>query len=294
MMEDSRIEVPLVVTQPDSRSGRGRQASSSPVRKVIEELGLPTMQPRDINEAESVDEIKKAKPDLLLTAAYGQKLSDELLGIPKYALNLHGSLLPRYRGASPVQHAIMNGDDETGVTLVEMTARMDAGPIFDARMVPITKEDTAGSLMDKLGEAARDMLLDNSAAIMSGKAKGTPQEESEATKAPALEKENGKVRWDKTAEEIDNHIRAMTPWPGAYTFCPTDRSPARLIVVNGEVLDLPSPGMPGTVVAFTSGIEVATQRGVYRIVEVKRSGKRALSAVDFLRGFPLPVGTRMM
>ena len=291
MAEDDRFDVAMVVTQPDARAGRGRQPSTTPVLKAAEELNLRAVQPVDINSPEAVAELQAAKPDLLLTAAYGQKLSDEILGLAPYALNLHGSLLPRHRGASPAQHAVLCGDRVTGVTLTGMTSRMDSGPIYAALEIPIEPTETSGSLLERLAELARDLLIDQADALAAGTLTGRPQDEKLATQAPLLTKDLGKVRWEKTAEEIDRHVRSMTPWPGAFTFCPTDRSPARLIVVSGEVLDLPSPGMPGTVVAFTTGIEVATQRGVYRIMEVKRSGKRALSAVEFLRGFPIPVGT---
>jgi methionyl-tRNA formyltransferase len=208
-------------------------------------------------------------------------------------LNLHGSLLPRHRGASPIQASILAGDTETGVTLMGMTSKMDAGPIYAQKATPIGKSETAGELHDRLALVAKDLLVANADALAAGKLKGTPQDEGKATRAVLLDKDHGRVRWDKTAAEIDRHVRGMTPWPGAFTFCPTDRSTTRLILCKGEVLDHPSPAMPGTVVAFTSGIEVATRVGVYRIQEVKRSGKRALHAVEFLRGFPLPVGTRL-
>jgi methionyl-tRNA formyltransferase len=294
LAKDPRFEVVAVFTQPDSRAGRGLEMLPSAVRAVAEQLTLPIFQPADINAAEIVAQLKALAPDLLLTAAYGQKLSDEVLKLPKiYALNLHGSLLPRHRGASPIQASILSGDAQTGVTLMGMTAKMDAGPIFAQLATPIGKTETAGELHERLAAVARDLLVAQADALLSGKAKGTAQDESKATKAALLDKDHGRVRWDRTAAEIDRHVRGMTPWPGAFTFCPTDRSTTRLIVCKGEVLDLPSPAMPGTVVAFTSGIEVATRQGVYLIREVKRSGKRALHAVEFLRGFPLPVGTRL-
>lgn len=294
LAKDPRFELAAVVTQPDSRAGRGLEVVPSMMRAAADALGVPVLQPADVNEPESLAKLKALKPDLLLTAAYGQKLSDELLALPKkYALNLHGSLLPRHRGASPIQASILSGDKESGVTLIGMTSRMDAGPIYASRTSPIGKEETAGELHDRLALVARDLFLDSADALIAGKLKGKPQDEKLATKAVLLDKDNGRMRWDRTAEEIDRHVRGLTPWPGAFTFCPTDRSVTRLIVVKGEVLDLPSPAMPGTVVAFTSGIEVATKRGVYLIREVKRSGKRSLKATDFMRGFPLPVGTRL-
>jgi methionyl-tRNA formyltransferase len=257
-------------------------------------LGLPIFQPADVNAPDFMTQLKKWAPDMLLTAAYGQKLSDELLKLPKkYALNLHGSLLPRHRGASPIQASILSGDTETGVTLMGMTSKMDAGPIYAKKATPIGKTETAGELHERLSQVAKELLETQLSALASGKAKGAPQDESQATRAVLLDKDHGRVRWDRTAAEIDRHVRGMTPWPGAFTFCPTDRSTTRLIISKGEVLDLPSPAMPGTVVAFTSGIEVATRAGVYLIKDVKRSGKRSLAAVEFLRGFPLPVGTRL-
>ena len=294
LAKDARFKVVSVVTQPDSRAGRGLEVLPSAVRAVAESIGVPLHQPADINAADSLAFLAALKPDVLLTAAYGQKLSDELLKLgKKYALNLHGSLLPKYRGASPIQSAILNGDAESGVTLMGMTAKMDAGPIYAAKATPIGKEETAGELHARLALVARDLLLEQADALLAGKLKGVEQDATKATKATLLEKEHGRVQWDRSAEQIDRQVRGMTPWPGAFTFCPTDRSTTRLIVVKGEVLDLPSPAMPGTVVAFTTGIEVATRHGVYLIKAVKRSGKRALKATEFLRGFPLPVGTRL-
>src|SRR5262245_36066454 len=294
LAKDPRFELAAVVTQPDSRAGRGLEVVPSTMRAAAEALGVRVIQPADVNEPAALAQLKALKPDLLLTAAYGQKLSDELLKLgKKYALNLHGSLLPRHRGASPVQAAILEGDAESGVTLMGMTSKMDAGPIFAQKATPIGKTETAGELHDRLAHVARELLETQLALLLNGKAKGKPQDESKATRAVLLDKDHGRVRWDRTAAEIDRHVRGMTPWPGAFTFCPTDRSTTRLIISRGEVLDHPSPAMPGTVVAFTSGIEVATRVGVYRIEEVKRSGKRALHAVEFLRGFPLPVGTRL-
>ncbi len=292
--KDPHFEVAAVVTQPDSRAGRGLEVTPTSVRATAESLGLKLLQPIDVNAPESIGELKALKPDLLLTAAYGQKLSDELLKLAKrYALNLHGSLLPRHRGASPVQSAILAGDRETGVTLMGMTARIDAGPIYAARATPIGPLENGGELHERLALLARDLLISSAEALAAGKLKPVAQDESKATKAAILDKEHGRVRWDRTAAEIDRQVRGMTPWPGAFTFCPTDRSTTRLLVVKGEVLDVPSPAMPGTVIAFTSGIEVATRVGVYLVKEVKRSGKRSLKAAEFLRGFPLPVGTRL-
>lgn len=294
LAKDPRFTVVAVVTQPDSRAGRGLEVLPSTVRAVAETIGVPLVQPADVNAADVIAQLKALKPDVLLTAAYGQKLSDELLAMPKkFALNLHGSLLPRHRGASPIQSAILSGDTESGVTLMGMTSKMDAGPIYAMRSTPIGKLETAGELHDRLAVIARDLLMENADALLAGKLKGAAQDDKVATKAKLLDKDDGRVRWDRTAAEIDRHVRGMTPWPGAFTFCPTDRSLTRLIVVSGEILDVPSPAMPGTVVAFTSGIEVATRMGVYLIREVKRSGKRALKAAEFMRGFPMPVGTRL-
>jgi methionyl-tRNA formyltransferase len=291
---DPRFKVAAVVTQPDSRAGRGLEVLPSAVRAAAEGLGLKLLQPADVNAPEVMKEIESLRPDLVLTAAYGQKLSEALLALPKrYALNLHGSLLPRHRGAAPIQAAILAGDKESGVTLIGMTSKIDAGPIYAARSTPIGPQENAGELHDRLALLARDLLLESADALLAGKLKPVPQDESKATCAPVLDKDHGRLRWDRTAAEIDRHVRGMTPWPGAFTFCPTDRSTTRLLVVKGEVLDVPSPAMPGTVIAFTSGIEVATRHGVYLIREVKRSGKRSLRAAEFLRGFPLPVGTRL-
>jgi methionyl-tRNA formyltransferase len=292
--KDPRFQVVAVVTQPDSRAGRGLEVVPSAVREKATELGLTLLQPVDVNAADVVAQLKALKPDLLLTAAYGQKLSDDVLKLAKrYALNLHGSLLPRHRGASPIQSSILSGDPETGVTLIGMTSKMDAGPIYAARVTPIGAQETAGDLHERLAGVARDLLVEQADALIGGKLKPVPQDEAKATKATLLDKDHGRVRWDRTALEIDRHVRGMTPWPGAFTMCPTDRSTTRLLIVKGEVLDVPSPAMPGTVIAFTSGIEVATKRGVYLVREVKRSGKRSLRAAEFLRGFPLPVGTRL-
>jgi len=292
--EDPRFEIPMVVSQPSSRSGRGQKTTSTALVKAAEELELNTFLPMDANDADSVEQLKAQNADLFITAAYGQKLSDEVLGLPVGpSLNLHGSLLPRHRGAAPVQFSILEGDTVTGVSLMRMTDRMDAGPVYATAETPIEVDDTGGSLMERLGKMAGQLILDHAGDVLAGKLEGKEQDEEAATAAPSLAKEQGRVPWNTSAIQIDRHVRGMTPWPSAFTFCPTDRSPARVQVVKGEILDLPSPAMPGTVVAFTTGIEVATTKGVYRILEVKRSGKRSLEAVEFLRGFPLPVGSRL-
>ena len=294
LIDSDVFDVVGVVTQPDARSGRGQKVTPSAISQCATDAGLTVHQPVDVNEPEFLDTVRGLAPDLLLTASYGQKLSDELLGIAgRYALNLHASLLPRHRGASPVHAALLEGDETTGVSLMGMTSRMDAGPVYATKETPIAGDDTSGSLLEKLGSVAAELITECGPKLEAGELDGVEQDESQATRAPMLKKEDGRIRWDRTAQEIDRHVRAMSPWPSAFTFCPTERSPQRVQVVSGEVLDLPSPGMPGTVVAFTSGIEVATAKGVYRLLQVKRSGKRALDAVEFLRGFPIPVGTRL-
>lgn len=293
-------EVGLIVTQPDRPAGRGRTVRIGPVKRFGRERDIPVYQPEDVNRAASIRRIRRAAPDLLLVIAYGQKLGSELLEVAsRGAINLHGSLLPKYRGAAPVNHAILNGETETGLSVIEMTDQMDAGDILGQRATSIDPDETAGELHDRLAELGARLVTEVVREIQLDEVGRRRQNETQATFAPRLKKSMGRIRWDRPAREVHNHIRGMTPWPGAFTFLPGKRGkPAVRIVINRSTLPeepIRTDAEPGTVVrAAPAGIDVASARGVVRLLELTPAGKRTLGAADFINGYPVQEGTRLV
>ncbi len=293
-------ELVLLVTQPDRPAGRGRTVRIGPVKRFGRERDIPVFQPEDVNAPASLRRVRQASPDLLLVIAYGQKLGRELLEVaPHGAINLHGSLLPKYRGAAPINHAILNGETETGLTVIEMTDQMDAGDILGQRAAAIDPDETAGELHGRLAELGARLVTELVREIQLDDVGRRRQNETQATFAPRLKKSMGRIPWDKPAQDVHNHIRGMTPWPGAFTFLPVKpgKAPVR-IVVNRSTLPeetVRTNAEPGTVVrAAPGGLDVATGRGVVRLLEVTPAGKRSLSAADFLNGYPVEEGARFL
>lgn len=219
LAEDVRFEVVGVFTQPDRKVGRKQILKPSDIKKRALELGIEVYTPDNINTPENIEIIKNIKPDFLFSLAYGQIISDEILAIPKIEpINLHVSLLPKYRGASPIPTCLLNGDQETGVTYIRMIDRMDAGAMFAKVKTSIEKKDNAATLFDKIAEVGREKTPDILVKIAKGKLKGSKQNENEATYCKKISKADGEINWQtETAEEIFNKIRAYTPWPGCYT-----------------------------------------------------------------------------
>jgi len=296
-----------VFTKPDRPAGRGRRLLCPPVKEAARALGIPVEQPPDVNHPSVIETVRGLAPDVVVTASFWARLSEELLAVPRHGgLNIHPSLLPRFRGAAPIQHALLAGDPVTGVTVFRMTGRMDAGPILGRVEVPVSPEDDYRSLHDKLAEAAAPLLLDVLRGLEEGTLAPEPQDEAAAVPAPKLKKEDGAVPWERPAVEIERFLRAFTPWPGAYTFCPVRGKRIRLILTRGRVAEgaapgegdggggLPAASPPGTVLEGRARLRVACGEGVLEVLRLKREGGKELSAEAFLRGLPLEPGTLLL
>jgi methionyl-tRNA formyltransferase len=296
----SSHEVLRVVTRPP----RGRRAEAPPMQTAAEELGLHVWQPETVNSDEAVAELKSLAPDLLVVCDYGEILKPPALAVaPHGGINLHGSLLPKYRGAAPVQWAVLNGDAETGNTVIQMTAGLDAGPCLGVDVVPIDPDETAGELEARLAARGGALVLSIVDALAAGTATGVKQDRTQASKAPRLEKEHGAIDWSRPAQAIKNQVRALDPWPRAYTAWqrtsepegPSLREPLRLILHRTAAID-PSPNpevQPGTVLDAGQRLLVATGAGALEILTLQPAGKRVMAASEFLRGYQLTPGQRL-
>jgi len=287
-------QVVALVTQPDRPQGRKQELIPSRIKLAAIERGIPVEQPENVNAPEGLAIIRGYSPDLLVTAAYGQILSPELLGIPPQGgINLHGSVLPAYRGAAPVARAIQHGEAESGVTVIRMTPRIDAGGMIAIARTPIDPDETAGDLEDRLAQLGAPLVTQTIAALEAGTAQVLPQDKSRVTKAPKLRKEDGLIDWSKPAQGVHNLVRAMQPWPIAYTFWQRpDRDPLRVIVHKTALVD--GQGPAGTVLEATGGtLVVAAAEGAIRLVTVQIEGKKPMPAGDFLRGYHVLPGEKM-
>jgi methionyl-tRNA formyltransferase len=270
-----------VYTQPDRPAGRGRKLTASPVKEIALAHGLPVHQPQTLRKAGPLEELRGLKADLMVVAAYGLILPQAALDAPRLGcVNVHASLLPRWRGAAPIQRAILHGDSRTGITIMRMEAGLDTGPMYLAQHIPITARETGGSLHDKLAALGARALLDAMPGILDGTLSPSPQDEANATYAKKLTKEEAEVDWSRPAMELDRTIRAFNPWPVAQT---------RLKDVTLRLWEAePIPGdevtaAPGTVIATgKAGIDVATGDGVLRITRLQPPGKRPMTAAELL------------
>ncbi len=278
-----------VVSQPDREKGRGRKVVISPVKGLALQHGLIPLQPEKAKEEAFQKALKDLQPDLMVVVAYGQIFPKLVLEIPKYgAVNVHASLLPRYRGAAPIAWAILKGEKVTGVTTMMMDAGMDTGDILLQAELPIGAEDTCQTLHDRLASLGARLLIETLEKMEEGNIRRIPQDHSKATYAPPLKKEDGHIDWKKEAEAIDRQVRAFDPWPGAFTKL-TDRL---LRIYKGGIRERASTGKAGAVVWLGSDfIEVETGKGAYLIKEVQLEGRRRMSVREFLLGHPISVGT---
>ncbi|RLB11850.1 MAG: methionyl-tRNA formyltransferase [Deltaproteobacteria bacterium] len=281
-----------VVTQPDRPKGRGRKLSPPPVKELAAGYGIPVLQPRDASETDFLSSLKEKSPDLIVVVAYGQILKKELLDIPPLgAINVHPSLLPKYRGPAPIQWAIMNNDPVTGVTIIRMNERMDAGPILLQKEVPILPDETAGSLHDRLAEIGARLLIEAIHAIVSGSIKEIPQDDSKATYTPKIDRSLSVIDWSESASSISARIRALDPWPGALA-----RIREREIkLFSSSVVNNEHKGNPGTIHdLLRDGLIVETGNGLVLIKDLQMPGRKRLPAIEFLKGFPLKKGDRFI
>ena len=278
-----------VVTQPDREKGRGRKIVFSPIKELALQHGLNLLQPEKAKEGAFQKALKGLQPDLCVVVAYGQILPESVLKMPKYgAVNVHASLLPKYRGAAPIAWAILKGEKVTGVTTMVMDQGMDTGDILMQSEVPISAEDTCQTLQNRLADLGARLLIETLTKMKEGDIRPVPQDHSKATYAPPLKKEDGHIDWQKEAEEIDLQVRAFNPWPGAFT-----RWEDRLLrIYKGAVRERVLTGKIGTVVWVGSDfIEVEAGKDAYLIKEVQLEGRKRMSTREFLSGHPIPVGT---
>jgi len=282
-------QVVAVVTQPDREKGRGRKVVLSPVKELTLQYGLILLQPESVKEKAFQEAVKGLQPDLIVVVAYGQILPKSILSIPKCgAVNVHASLLPKYRGAAPIAWAILNGEKVTGVTTMVMDERMDTGDILLQAEVPIGDEETCETLHDRLASSGALLLLETLEKMKGGNIRPIPQDHSKANYAPPLKKEDGQIDWEKEAREIDRQIRALTPWPGAFT----KWGGQLLKIYKGEIREGTTSGKAGSVVWVGSDfIEVVTGKNSFLIKEVQLEGRRRMTIREFLSGHPISVGT---
>ena len=281
--------VVAIVTQPDRGKGRGQKMVPSPIKKVALAHGVPSHQPDRVKDPSFQEEVKNLQPDLFVVVAYGQILPKSLLDVPKHgAINVHASLLPKYRGAAPISWALLKGEKVTGITTMMMDAGMDTGDILLQSEIPIGEGETFETLHDRLAELGAQLLKETIAGLESEKITPVSQDHSGATYAPLIKKEDGQIDWSKGADEIDRQVRAFNPWPGAYTQW-EDRL---LKIFGGEVRKGTPQGENGSVSwVGTDAIEVKAGKGCYGIREVQLEGGRRLSVRDFLQGHRVQVGT---
>lgn len=279
---ESGYEVVAVVTQPDRPVGRKKIIQATPVKEAALALEIPVLQPEKISGSPEVATIQELAPDLIVTAAFGQFLPESVLSIPKIAaINVHASLLPKYRGGAPVHYAIMEGEEKTGVTIMEMIKKMDAGGIYAQKEIPITKEDNVGIMFDKLSLVGRELLLEALPAIIEGQMP-TPQDERQVTFSPNITREQEAIDWTKTADQIDCQVRGMFPWPIAFTTYQDIRWKIRSVRVMTEVTDQ----IPGKIIKRTKKelwIACGNQT-VLAIEELQPAGKSVQSIQAFLNG----------
>ena len=289
LLSQEGYDVALVVTQPDRPKGRGRKLVAPPVKVKALELNLEVLQPSTLKSQEFRDQIKRIQPDFLVVIAFGHILSEKILQLPKFgAINIHASLLPKYRGPAPIQWAIINGDLQTGITTMFMDKGMDTGNILLTKKEPILPEDTAATLHDRLANSGAELLIKTLEDYAAHKLKPIAQDHSKATYAPLLKKQDGHINWQSPAEELEPFIRGMTPWPGAFTF----HNENRLNIFKAAPIPESISEAAGTILkAFPDELRVATGKGALSILEIQGPSGKRLGIADFLRGYKLPPGS---
>lgn len=280
-------KIVLAVTQPDRPKGRGKELAKSPVKLVAEEAGIPVFQPVKLRDPEAVKAVAKAKPDMIVVAAFGQILPKAVLDLPKYGcINVHASLLPAYRGAAPIQWSIIDGQRETGITIMKMDEGLDTGDILLQKSIEISPEETGGSLHDRLAELGAEALAEAIPGVLDGSLKPVPQGEMTTPYAKQLTKEMGRLDFTKSAEELARTVRGLNPWPGTYT----DLDGKLLKIWKAEPVILQNTGpAPGTITDITKkSFTYVTAVGGLCILELQPEGKRRMTTEEFLRGYHFP------
>lgn len=287
-------QVVAVVTQPDRRGGRGRKLVSSAVKQAAEAMNLPLLQPKTLRTPEAVETLRALKPDVIVVAAFGQILRANVLNLaPHGCLNIHASLLPRWRGAAPIAAAIRAGDTETGITIMRMDEGLDTGTMLAKRSIPITGQDTAASLTDALAKMGAELLAETLPDWLAGKISPTSQDDSLATLAPRIKKEEGLIDWGQSAVDIERHIRAFDPWPGTYTYWHNQLLKILSATVSAQATQNSPSIQTGAVFRQGSAVAVATGQGALHLDHIQLAGKRAILATDFTNGNPTFIGSKL-
>ena len=279
LLDDANYDVLAVVTQPDRAVGRKKEIKMTPVKEVALAHNLPVYQPEKMSGSDEMAELMTLGADGIVTAAFGQFLPTKLLDSVDFAVNVHASLLPKYRGGAPIHYAIINGDKEAGVTIMEMVKKMDAGDMIAKASTPITDEDNVGTMFEKLAVIGRDLLLKTLPDYIAGNIKPEPQDESKATFSPNITPEEERIDWNKSAREVFNHIRGLYPWPVAHTLL----DGKRFKIYEASLAE--GQGQPGQIIEKgKETLVVATGDGAISLKTVQLAGKPRMSVVDFLNG----------
>ena len=281
-------EVVLVVTQPDKPKGRGKAMQASPVKECALSHGIEVFQPTKIRESENVEYLRKFGADIFVVAAFGQILPKSILDMPKYGcVNIHASLLPKYRGAAPIQWAVINGDEVTGVTTMLMNEGIDTGDMIAKKQVRLAEDETGGSLFDRLADTGAELIVETKKMLEEGTAEFTPQNSEEATHTSMISKELGSIEWSKPAAEIERLIRGLNPWPSAYT-----RLKGKTFKIwKAQVVEVSSSDKPGTIIKIGKDeLLVQTGEGALSLIEVQLEGKKRMDVASFLRGCQIEEG----
>ena len=285
---ESGFEIPLVISQRDKPKGRGNKLQPTPVKDMAVSLGLKIHQPDNVNDDETIEMIRSIEPDFIVVAAYGQILKEEILKIPKFdCLNIHASLLPKYRGAAPINWAIINGDTETGITIMKMEKGLDTGPMILKTETPINRDETSTEIHDRLAVIGGELIIEAIYKIINGRANYTPQDHGESSYAPMLYKDSGRIDWDKSSESIRNLIRGLFPWPNAYFTYKGEK----VKVFKAESISYSHEVMPGTIVDVDQrGIKVASKDGFVVIEEIQFPNKKPMKVSAYLLGNEIEKG----
>ena len=286
----AKAPISLVVTQPDRPKGRGKRIVAPPVKLLAEAEGIPVYQPQKVKSGEAIERIAALAPPCIVVVAYGQLLSAEILALPPLgAVNVHASLLPKYRGPAPIHWALIHGEEKTGITTMLMDVGMDTGDILMQSEVPIEPKDTAGTLHDRLAEEGAKLLVETLHLLKKGAVIPRAQDDSQASLAPMLVKEDGEIDWNEEAKKICCRIRGLDPWPGGFTLW----QGKRLKLFGCYPLSIATQAKPGTVIAVNEGgLQVASGKGAVLIKTLQLEGRRSLPVEAFLRGYSLQVESR--
>ena len=295
MIESPKLHLVGVVTQPDKPVGRSQVLTAPAPKRLAESVGVTVLQPIRVRRPEALNQIAELRPDLIVVAAYGQILPRPLLEMPTVAcLNLHASLLPRHRGAAPIQSSILAGDAASGITVMYVAEGLDSGDILLQKSLPIRHRETGGSLHDRLARLAPEALGSAVEMLIRGEAPRVPQAEDQATYAGKLNRDSGLVHWTESCWQIDRLVRAMNPWPGAYSLVSLADEPPRRLKLHRVLPMHRRTGAPGQILGLSKrGLIVGTATGSVLLLEVQLEGKRRMSAREFVRGFPVPVGSTL-